>query len=77
LTRGQVFRNPQTARTAPGGRGPKRWVVTKKVFQRKWAKTNPWIGDIFQENKGMLVKILHENMIATRRKKRETRIAIG
>jgi len=78
LKRGQSFRNPKTARQGPGRtRGPARWVVTKHVVQPRWGKPNPWIGRIYEKNKGMLTRILHQEMLATRRKKRETRIAVG
>ena len=78
LKRGQTFTNPKTARQGPGRtRGPRNWVVTKKVYQPKWGKANPWISRIFESNKGMLTKILHQEMLATRRVKREKRIAVG
>lgn len=78
LKRGQTFPNPKTARHGPGRtRGPRNWVVTKKVTQLRWGKPNPWIARIFDANKGMLTKILHQEMLATRRKKREKRIAVG
>ena len=78
LKRGQTFRNPKTASHGPGRtRGPKNWVVTKKVTQTKWGRTNPWIGKIFDSNKGMLTRILRQEFLATSRKKREKRIAVG
>lgn len=70
LKSGQTFRNPKVLRQGPGRtRGPKNWVVTKRVVQTKWGRPNPWIIEIFNKNVYMLTNILHQELLAAKGRK--------
>lgn len=76
------FRNPRVARPPPGGRGPKTWVVTRKVKQRAREGTNPWIYRIVSRRYREILKFLDKDIkakkkIIMRREKGEIKIVAG
>jgi hypothetical protein len=85
LKAGTVIRNPNVMRQGPGRtRGPKNWVVTKRVYQGSKARSgtynNPWIYNIYNKNTYMLTNILKANFLAAKSKKTKagvTTIEIG
>jgi len=59
-------------------RGPKNWVVVKWVFQPpdSWRVYNPFIWRVFERNKPVLLKLLHQHAIKASRE-RGGKIVIG
>jgi len=76
LKKGERFRNPRTARWAPGARGgPKTWVVTRKAVQRRGPTRNTWIRDIVRENLNDLN--VHWTVEVEKLKRRKKKIEFG
>lgn len=71
-----IVRNPQVLRQGPGrSRGPRNWVVTRKVYQPRWAPPNPWIIRIWNEKAGLLPMLLYQELSKVRRERKTIEVA--